>query len=116
MLQTAQQGIKLAQRFFVFHGEFKQHGSIGDLRFKVLLSMDFLFEAASLLHQFLGLFLVVPEVRTGGLAFNSFQFFPAGRDIKETSRAAQRACSDLHKKSSILELIKDLSSFLPNMP
>lgn len=116
MIEPAKQGIQLAQRFFVFNGELKQHSGIGDLRFKMLLPLNLLFEAASFLQKFLCLLLIVPEIRGGGLVLNTLQLFPAGRYIKETSRAVPRACSTLQTKILIPVLIKGLSLLLQNLP
>src|SRR2546422_11193491 len=79
----------------------------------MLLPLNLLFKAASLLQQFLRLFLIVPEILSGCLVFNTLQLLTAGRHIKETSRAVPRACSSLRKKSLIPVMIKFRSLVLP---
>ena len=59
----------------VFFGKLKEHFGVGDLRFKVFLALDFLFQPTAILQKLLRGFLIIPEIRRGGLCFDGFQFF-----------------------------------------
>jgi hypothetical protein len=61
------------------------------LCFEISLALDLLFQSTAILQQLLCGFLIVPEIRRRRLRFDPAQFFTAGRNIKETSRAARRA-------------------------
>jgi hypothetical protein len=72
----------------------------------MFLAFYFSFQTAALLEKFLRRFLVVPEVRRGGLRFDARQLFASCGDIKETSRAVLRGCVNLRTSFLVPELIK----------
>jgi hypothetical protein len=76
----------------------------------MLLSFNFLFEAAAILQQLLCGFLIVPEIWRRGLALDVLQLLAACRDIKETSRAGLHAHASRQTKLSVPESIKCRSS------
>src|SRR5256714_2703570 len=84
----------------VFGCEFKEHCRIGDRRLETLLSLDDALDAAALLQDFLRGLLVRPEVRLRSLLFEPTQLRALRRYIKETSRAARRACAGLRPASA----------------
>ncbi len=91
VFETFDQRMKFFDRRLVFFGKLKEHFRVGYLRFKMFLALDLLFQAAAILQQLLRGFLIVPEIRRGGLRLDPVQLFAACRDIKETSRVGLRA-------------------------
>jgi hypothetical protein len=71
MIQTVQQRSKLSERSLIFFHKFKEYCGVRNLRFKMLLTVNLLFEPAALLELLLRLVLIVPEIRLRGLRFNS---------------------------------------------
>ena len=72
VFQTLDQCTQLAQRFFVFFGEFKEHFPVFNGRLKLLLPGKRSFEAASASEQLLRRLLVIPEIRSRGLLLYTF--------------------------------------------
>src|SRR5215216_3946494 len=93
-------------RRFVFFSKLKEHFSVSNLRFKVFLAFDLLFEAAAILQQLLRGFLIAPEIRRRGLTFDLVQLLATCRHIKETSRAVQLARAGCQTKLLTPESLK----------
>jgi hypothetical protein len=70
MIEPLNQRAQLAERCVVLFSKFEQHSGVRDLRFEMLLPVNFLFEPAALLQLLLGQLLVVPEVWRRGLGFD----------------------------------------------
>ena len=109
MLESLEQGSEFPDRRLIFFGKLKEHSRVVYFRYKVFLSLNLLFEPAAILQKFLRGFLIVPEVRRGSLLLDLTQFFPARRDIKETSRSDRLALSNHQKWFSIPVLIESRS-------
>jgi len=109
VLEALEQGSEFPDRRLIFFGKLKKHSGVIYFRFKVFLSFNLLFEPAPILQKFLRGLLVVPEVRRGSLLLDLIQFFPARRDIKETSRFGRLALSNHQTWFSIPVSIKSHS-------
>jgi hypothetical protein len=70
-----EQATQFLQRLFVFFGKLKEHARVCYLRFKLLLPLNLLLQAAAFLQQLLRGFLIVPKVRRAeacsSIRFNS---------------------------------------------
>jgi hypothetical protein len=110
VFESLKQRLQLFNRRLVFFGKLKEHSRVVDLRLKVFLTLNLLFEPAAILQQFLRGFLVGPEIRRRGLRFDPVQLVTPCRNIKETSRAGLRAHGGCQTKLSIPGSIEAHSS------
>jgi len=101
--------LQLFHRTLVFFSKLKEHSGVVQLRLKMFLTLYLLFQLTAILQQFLCGFLVVPEIRRGGLRFDPVQLFTTRRDIKETSRAGLHVHGGRRTKLSIPGLLKSHS-------
>jgi hypothetical protein len=71
----------------------------------MFLPFDLFLQTTTLLQKLLRPFLIFPEARSRGLAFDLLQLFPLRSNIKETSRVVLRVGAIPRKRFSNLELI-----------
>src|SRR5215217_6141722 len=106
MVELFEQWLQLFDRSFVFFSKLKEHFGVSNVRFKLFLSLYFLLQTTAILELLLGGFLIVPEIRRGGLRFDLLQLLATCRHIKETSRAgslAREGCQTKYVIPGVIE-------------
>src|SRR6476646_5610332 len=116
MFELGQQRLQFFERTLVLFSKLKEHSGVIQLRLEQFLSFNFFFEPTTFLQQLLRGFLVAPEIRRGGLRFDTVQLFAARRNIKETSRVELRARGGRRKRFLIPGSITSHSSLLSQTP
>src|SRR5829696_4430234 len=73
VFKALKQRMEFLERRLVFLSKLKEHFRVSDLRFKVFLAFYLLFQATAILQRLLRGFLIVPEIRRGGLRLDLVQ-------------------------------------------